>query len=137
MAVSGAAAGCLGEGIAAAFDHRHDGDGTTSTALAIPGSTASTYLTHFFGSGLADDTYVVERFRAMVNGDIRRCPDETPTGKKVSRKAKHATATLKAVQTDMERPRFDAPRRARHRAHLVSRPQSRGVPDLRSHGGSQ
>ena len=37
-----------------------------TTAIAIPGNTASTFLTHFFGKGLADDTYVVERFRAMV-----------------------------------------------------------------------
>lgn len=37
-----------------------------TAALAIPGNTASTFLTHFFGSGLADDTYVVERFKAYV-----------------------------------------------------------------------
>ena len=49
-----------------------------STAVAIPGNTASTFLTHFFGSGLADDTYVVERFKTMVDGDIRRCPDDKP-----------------------------------------------------------
>ena len=37
-----------------------------STAIATPGNTASTFLTHFFGSGLADDTYVIERFKTMV-----------------------------------------------------------------------
>ena len=47
-----------------------------NTAIAVPGNTAATFLTHFFGSGLADDRYVVERFKSMVNGDIRRCPDE-------------------------------------------------------------
>ena len=37
-----------------------------TTAIALPGNTASTFLTHFFGNGLSDDTYVVERFRAYV-----------------------------------------------------------------------
>ena len=68
-----------------------------NTAIAIPGNTASTFLTHFFGNGLAEDTYVVERFRAMVNGDIRRCPDEAPAAKKIRRRTNYATATLKAV----------------------------------------
>ena len=67
-------------------------------AIAVPGNTAATFLTHFFGSGLKDDTYVVERFRAHVNGDIRRYPDEAPAAKKGRRKVKLATATLKAVQ---------------------------------------
>ena len=53
-----------------------------SAAIAIPGNTASTFLTHFFGSGLSDDTYVIERFKAMVDGDIRRCSGEPPAAKK-------------------------------------------------------
>ena len=57
MSGGGAAAGCPGEGIAAALVHRHDGDGLMSTALAISGSTAATFLTHFFGPGLADERY--------------------------------------------------------------------------------
>ena len=69
-----------------------------SAAIAMPGNTAATFLTHFFGSGLADDTYVVERFRAMLDGDIRRCDDEAPAAKKGRRKTKYPTATLKAVQ---------------------------------------
>ncbi len=69
-----------------------------SAAFAIPRNTASTFLTHFFGSGLSDDTYVVERFKAMVDGDIRRCADRQPAAKTGRRKAKDATATRKAVQ---------------------------------------
>ena len=69
-----------------------------NTAIAISGNTTSTFLTHFFGSGLSDDTYVVERFKAMVNGDIRRCPDEALAGKRGRRNSKCPTATLKAVQ---------------------------------------
>ncbi len=69
-----------------------------SAAITIPGNTANTFLTHFFGSGLSDDRYAVERFRAMVNGDIRRCPDPAPARGKGRRKAGHATATLKAVK---------------------------------------
>ena len=53
-----------------------------SAAIAIPGSTASTFLTHFFRSGLADDIQVVERFRTMVDGDIRCCAGEPPVAKK-------------------------------------------------------
>ncbi|MXY42399.1 MAG: hypothetical protein F4Y62_21670 [Rhodospirillaceae bacterium] len=87
-----------GEGVPAAFHHRHDGDGIMSAAFAIPRNTASTFLTHFFGSGLSDDTYVVERFKAMVDGDIRRCADWQPAAKTGRRKTKDATVTRKAVQ---------------------------------------
>ena len=64
-------------------------------ALAIPGNTASTFLTHFFGTGLSDERYVVERFRTFANGDIRPWSGEVP-GK--GRRAKRVTATLKAVK---------------------------------------
>ena len=68
-----------------------------NTAMATPGNTASTFLTHFFGTGLADERYVVERFKAMADGDIRPWPGEAPaTGKR--RGAKRITATLKAVR---------------------------------------
>ena len=53
-----------------------------STAIMIPGSTASTLLTQLCGSGLADDTYDVERFKTMVDGDVRRCAGEPPAAKK-------------------------------------------------------
>ncbi len=69
-----------------------------STAIAIPGNTASTFLTHFFGTGLTDDTYVIERFKTMVDGDIRPCAAEPPAAKKGRRKTTHATVTRKAVQ---------------------------------------
>jgi len=68
-----------------------------STAMAVPGNTASTFLTHFFGHGLADDRYVVERFQAMANGDIRRSPGDEPA-KNSRRKAKRTTATLDEVK---------------------------------------
>jgi len=67
-----------------------------TAAIAIPGNTANTFLTHFFGSGLTDDRYIVERFRSMVDGDIRRCPEEAPA--KGRRKTKYAMATLKMVK---------------------------------------
>ena len=69
-----------------------------TTAIAIPGNTASTFLTHFFGSGLVDDRYVVERFKALANGEIRPWPGEAPTTGKGRGKAKRFTATLKAVR---------------------------------------
>ncbi len=69
-----------------------------STAFAIPGNTASTFLTHFFGSGLSDDTYAVERFKTMVDGDIRRCADRPSAAKTGRPKTNRATVTRKAVQ---------------------------------------
>ena len=67
-----------------------------STAIAIPGNTASTFLVHLFGSGLADDRYVVERFKAHADGEIRPCPGEAPAKKR--RRAKRVTATLTEVR---------------------------------------
>ena len=68
-----------------------------SAAMAMPGNTAETFLTHIFGPGLADSRYVVERFRTLADGDIRRCPDPAPKRGR-SRQAKAVTATLKAVK---------------------------------------
>ncbi len=68
-----------------------------TAAMAIPGNTAETFLVHFFGTGLADDRYVVERFRARADGDIVPAPAEAVAAKS-RRKAKRSTATLKAVR---------------------------------------
>ena len=68
-------------------------------AMAIPGNTAETFLIHIFGQGLEDDRYVVvERFRAMADGSIRRCDGDGPVTAKRRRKARSVTATLKAVR---------------------------------------
>ena len=69
-----------------------------STAIAYPDHTASTFLTHFFGAGLADERYVVERFRTYADGDIRPWPGEAPAPGKGRTRAKRVTATLKAVK---------------------------------------
>ena len=61
-----------------------------NAAMAMPVNTAATFLVHFFGSGLADDKYVVERFKAHADGDIRPWSGEAT--------AKRVTATLKAVR---------------------------------------
>ena len=75
--MSGAAIGRPGEGVPVAdFPHRHKGDGTMTAAMAMPGNTAKTFLVHFFGTGLADDRYVVGRFRARADGDIVHAPAE-------------------------------------------------------------
>ena len=66
------------------------------TAIAVPGK-ASTILTHLFGRGLADERYVVERYRAMANGDIRRRPGDEPA-KKGRRKANCTIASLQTVK---------------------------------------
>ena len=43
---------------------------------------ATTFLTHFFGRGLIDkgECYVVERFRSMSSGEIRRSPGKAASG---------------------------------------------------------
>ena len=70
-----------------------------TAAIAFPRTTASTFLTHLFGSGLADERYVVERFKALACGDIRRVAGEEPaTAKKGKRGGKRATATLNEVK---------------------------------------
>ena len=74
-----------------------------NTAMAMPGNTASTFLIHLFGSGLADDRYVVEGFRTFADGDIRpvrpeASPDRGPGQAKGRRKAKRVTATLNEVK---------------------------------------
>ena len=68
-----------------------------NAAMAVPGNTAATFLVHFFGSGLADEKYVVERFKAHADGDIRPWPGEAPA-KGNGRRVKRVTATLKAVR---------------------------------------
>ncbi len=103
--MSGAAVGDPERGAAAVPDHRHDGDGTMTAAMAMPGNTAATFLVHFFGSGLSDEKYVVERFKARADGDIRpvrpeASPDRGPGQAKAKgrRKAKRVTATLNEVR---------------------------------------
>ncbi len=62
-----------------------------------PKPEASTFLTHLFTRGLADERYAVERFRSTIDGDIRPVPaGEAKTGSR--RKTKRATASRKAVR---------------------------------------
>ena len=68
-----------------------------STAIAIPGNTADTFLVHFFGGGLADDRYIVERFKARADGDIVPVLAEAPRAN-ARPKGRRITATLKAVK---------------------------------------
>ena len=58
---------------------------------------ATTFLTHIVGLGLADKRYVVQRFKSMLDGDIRPVEAEAPKGGR-QRKAKHVLATLKEVK---------------------------------------
>ncbi len=70
-----------------------------SATIAIPANTAATFLTHFFGSGLVDDTYVVERFKARADGNISSLSGEVPAAAKNGQPtAKRITATLAQVK---------------------------------------
>ena len=68
-----------------------------TAALAIPGNTADTFLVHFFGTGLADDRYVVERYRALADGDIVPAPAEAPKAKGRG-KPKHTVVSRKQAE---------------------------------------
>ena len=63
------------------------------TLNAVRGN-ARTFLTHLFGAGLDDeDRYVVERFRSMASGEIRRRPgDQAPA------KAKRRVVSVRTVK---------------------------------------
>ena len=75
----------------------HFDPSTIAITTVDVGNTASTFLVHFFGSGLADERYVVERFKALANGDIRPWSGKEPAMGK-GRRAKRVTTTLKAVK---------------------------------------
>ena len=68
-----------------------------TAAIAMPGNTADTFLVHFFGTGLADDRYVVEKFHARADGDIVPVPAEA-TGANGGRKAKHTIVSRKDAE---------------------------------------
>ena len=98
MALSGPVAGASGGGRPAAdFPHWHEGDGSMTAAMAMPGNTADTFLVHFFGTGLADDRYVVERYRARADGDIVPAPAEALAAKGRC-KAKHTVVSRKQAE---------------------------------------
>ena len=65
-------------------------------AQAFSGN-ATTFLTHIVGRGFDDEHYVVERYRSMLDGDIRPVEAEAPKGKR-RRKAKHALASREEVK---------------------------------------
>ena len=68
-----------------------------TAAMAMPGNTADTFLVHFFGTGLADEKYVVERFKAMADGDIRPVRPET-AGAKGGCKAGHTVVSRRQAE---------------------------------------
>ncbi len=65
-----------------------------TAAMAMPGNTADTFLVHFFGTGLADEKYVVERFKAMADGDIRPVRPEANG----CRKTRHTVVSRKQAE---------------------------------------
>ena len=115
---------------------RHDGDGTMNAAMAVPGNTASTYLIHLFGTGLADERFVVEKFRALANGEIR--PVATEAAAKGRRAAKRTGRLAQGGRGDTPGPHRDHhlhraqhPRRpaglGQHSPGPVLRPQAEGL----------
>ncbi|GEM_PF-6562178 len=78
-----------------------------NAAMAVPGNTAATFLVHFFGSGLADEKYVVERFKAHADGDIRPWTGETPAkgkGRRAKRVRKRDLDALRRVVLTPDAP---------------------------------
>ena len=68
-----------------------------TAAMAMPGNTADTFLVHLFGTGLADEKYVVEKFHARADGDIVPVP-AGPAGAKGRRKAKRTVVSRKQAE---------------------------------------
>ena len=69
-----------------------------TTAMALPGNTPNTFLVHDFGSGLeGDDRFVVERFRALADGDIRPVRSEV-SGAKGRTRAKRIVVSRKQAE---------------------------------------
>ena len=66
-------------------------------AAQVFSANATTFLTHIVGRGLVDERYVVQRFKSMIDGDIRLIETEAPKGKRRS-KAKHTLASLADVK---------------------------------------
>ena len=66
-------------------------------AVLAPRGDARAVLTHFVGSGLDDDRYVIQRYLSQAHGDI--VPIDLDGAKpKGRRKPQLAFASLKAVQ---------------------------------------
>ena len=65
------------------------------TSGSIQGS-ARTFLTHFFGRGLEDARYVVERYKSDYQGQIR--PWRPGKGSRSARKEARKVMSLRAVQ---------------------------------------
>ena len=55
-----------------------------------------TFLTHIFGHGLADDKFVVERFKSGADGQIYPCSGEPAKGGR--RKPRRQIVSRKAVR---------------------------------------
>ena len=68
-----------------------------TAAMAMPGNTADTFLVHFFGTGLADERYVVEKFHARADGDIVPVA-AAPSVAKGRRAAKRAVVSRKQAE---------------------------------------
>ncbi len=67
------------------------------TIEALQGG-ARTYLVHNFGNGLdGEDRFVVERFRALIDGDIRPIQPEVPKAKG-RRKAKRMVVSREEAE---------------------------------------
>ena len=96
--MSGAAVGRPGEGVRPLLPLIDTKETSHMTAaMAMPGNTADTFLVHFFGTGLADERYAVEKFQARANGDIVPVP-AGPAGAQGRRKAAHTVVSRRQAE---------------------------------------
>ena len=66
-------------------------------AALAPRGDSRTFLTHFLGSGLDDERYVVQRYRSRANGDIVPV-DADGARPKGRRRARPAVVSLEEVE---------------------------------------
>ena len=105
--VSGAAAECPGEGIAATHLHWRDGGATMTAAMPMPGSTASTFPIHHFPSGPdGDGRFVVARIRALACDDIRPVEPRGPTANGRGKTTRIVASRKKAEAMRPDRTEF-------------------------------
>ena len=58
---------------------------------------SETFPVHIFGRGLDDERYVVERFRSLADGEIRRVPVAAPAARGRKRRTQRTRHTVTSV----------------------------------------
>ncbi|MDE0383009.1 MAG: hypothetical protein OXI22_03925 [Defluviicoccus sp.] len=61
-----------------------------------------TFLVHLFGHGLDGERYLVERYRAKPDGEIRPVPAEEPEGRRGSRRTVVGAGAVREMRPERD-----------------------------------